>query len=53
MKKIGITLLVASFILGIVSENLPVGFPIESVIALSFGYFLLGIYILIKSKWTE
>jgi hypothetical protein len=53
MKKIGITLLVLSLILGVISENLPVGFPIESVVALSFGYFLLGIYILIKSKWIE
>jgi hypothetical protein len=53
MKKIGIVLIVSSLMLGVVSDNLPIGFPIECVVALSFGYFLLGIYILIKSKWIE
>lgn len=53
MKKIGITLLAASLILGFISDYLPIGFPIEPVVALAFGYFLLSIYILIKSKWIE
>jgi hypothetical protein len=52
MKKIGITLLVSSLILGIISDYLPIGFPIEPVVGLAFGYFLLSMYLLIKSKWN-
>jgi hypothetical protein len=51
MKKIGIVLIIAAFILGIVSDSLPKEFPIEPIVAFSFAYFLLGIYLLIKSKW--
>jgi uncharacterized protein involved in cysteine biosynthesis len=50
MKKIGILLIAASFILGIISDYLPIGFPIEPIVAFSFGYFLLGIYLLSLSK---
>lgn len=50
MRKIGIILIVASFGLGIISDNLPESFPIEPVVAIAFGCFLLGIYLLIKSK---
>lgn len=48
MKKIGIILIVASFVLGITSDYLPKEFPIEPIVALAFGYFLLGIYLLIQ-----
>jgi uncharacterized protein involved in cysteine biosynthesis len=50
MKKIAIALIVLSLILGFISDFLPIGFPIEPVVGLSFGYFLLGIYVLILSK---
>jgi uncharacterized protein involved in cysteine biosynthesis len=50
MKKIGIALVVVSLTLGFISDYLPIGFPIEPVVGLAFGYFLLGIYVLIKSK---
>jgi uncharacterized membrane protein YraQ (UPF0718 family) len=50
MRKIGILLIAASFILGIISDYLPERFPIEPIVAFSFGYFLLGIYLLILSK---
>jgi hypothetical protein len=53
MKKIGIALLVISLVLGVLSDYLPIGFPIEPFVGLAFGYFLLGIYLLIKSKWIE
>lgn len=53
MKKIGFTLLLVSFIIGYVSDSLPKGFPIEPIVMLAFGYFLLGVYLLIKSKWIE
>ena len=50
MKKIGIALVVLSLILGIVSDFLPQSMPIEPIVALSFGYFLLGVYVLILDK---
>lgn len=50
MKKIGITLIALSLILGIISDFLPKSMPIEPIVALAFGYFLLGIYTLILSK---
>jgi hypothetical protein len=50
MKKIGIVLILVSFIVGFLSDSLPKGFPIEPIVMLAFGYFLLGIYLLIKSK---
>lgn len=50
MKKIGIALIVISLILGIITDFLPKSIPIEPIVALAFGYFLLGIYVLIKSK---
>ena len=53
MKKIGIALIIASLILGVISDYLPKGFPIEPFVALSFGYFLLGIYLLIETKWIH
>jgi hypothetical protein len=50
MRKIGIFLIAASLILGRISDYLPERFPIEPIVAFSFGYFLLGIYLLILSK---
>lgn len=50
MKKIGIVLIIAAFILGIVSDYLPKESSIEPVVGLSFFYFLLGLFILIKTK---
>jgi hypothetical protein len=50
MKKIGIALITLSLILGIISDFLPQSIPIEPIVALAFGYFLLGIYLLILSK---
>jgi hypothetical protein len=50
MRKIGIALLFLSLVIGSVADSLPAGFPIEPVVGLAFGYFLLGIYLLIKSK---
>jgi hypothetical protein len=50
MKKIGIALIALSLVLGIISDYLPKSIPIEPIVALSFGYFLLGIYVLILSK---
>lgn len=47
MKKIGVLLIVAAIVLGILSDYLPKGFPIEPVVALSFAYFLLGMTLLI------
>lgn len=46
----GIVLIVLSIMIGIISGFLPESMPIEPIVALSFGYFLLGIYILILSK---
>lgn len=48
MKKIGIILIIASFVLGVTSDYLPKEFPIEPIVALAFGYLLLGIYLLIQ-----
>lgn len=53
MKKIGIALLFVSLVIGSVADSLPAGFPIEPIVFLSFGYFLLGIYVLIQSKWMD
>ena len=54
MKKIGIALISLSLILGIISDFLPKSMPIEPIVALAFGYFLLGIYTLIVcEKWME
>jgi hypothetical protein len=50
MKKIGIVLLFFSLVTGSIADSLPKGFPIEPIVMLAFGYFLLGIYLLIKSK---
>lgn len=50
MKKIGYALIVLSLLIGIICGFLPVGFPIEPIVALSFVYFLLGIYVLIIDK---
>ncbi|MFV8268456.1 hypothetical protein ACNQGP_00790 [Flavobacterium sp. GT2N3] len=50
MKKIGIALITLSLILGIITDYLPKSMPIEPIVALSFGYFLLGIYLLILTK---
>lgn len=50
MKKIGIVLIALSLIVGIISDFLPKSIPIEPIVALAFGYFLLGIYTLILSK---
>jgi hypothetical protein len=50
MKKIGIALIIISLILGIITDFLPQSIPIEPIVALSFGYFLLGIYLLILSE---
>jgi hypothetical protein len=50
MKKIGIGLMALSFVMGILSGHLPQGFPMEPFVALSFFYFLLGIYALILDK---
>ena len=50
MKKIGIALIMLSLVLGIISDYLPKSIPIEPIVALAFGYFLLGIYTLILSK---
>lgn len=47
---LGIILLIASLMIGGTSDYLPKGFPIETVVAISFVFFLLGIYLLILSK---
>lgn len=46
----GIVLIILSFMIGGISYYLPQSMPIEPIVALSFGYFLLGIYVLILSK---
>ena len=50
MKKIGYALIGVSLLIGIICDFLPVGFPIEPIVGLSFFYFLLGIYVLIREK---
>ena len=50
MKKIGYALIGVSLLIGVICGFLPVGFPIEVVVGLSFFYFLLGIYVLIREK---
>jgi hypothetical protein len=50
MKNIGYLVIVGSLVIGIIIGNLPVGFPIEPLVGISFLYFLLGIYILALDK---
>lgn len=50
MKKIGYALIAVSFAIGIASEHLPFAIPVMPFVALAFGYFLLGIYVLILDR---
>ena len=50
MKKIGYALIGLSLLIGTICGFLPVGFPVEPIVGLSFIYFLLGIYVLILDK---
>lgn len=50
MKKLGYALIVVSFAIGIASEHLPYFFDVAPFVALSFGYFLLGLYLIILEK---
>jgi hypothetical protein len=50
MKKIGVILILLSFVIGSITNDLPKYFPIEPFVGIAFGYFLLGILLLIKSK---
>ena len=50
MKKIGFALITLSLVIGFISDFLPQSIPIEPIVALAFGYLLLGIYTLILDK---
>ena len=50
MKNIGYLVIIGALAIGIIIGSVPVGFPIEPLVGISFGYFLLGIYILILDK---
>ena len=50
MKKIGYAVIGVSLLIGTVCDFLPVDFPIVPIVGLSFFYFLLGIYVLIREK---
>ncbi len=50
MKKIGVALISASLTLGSLSDYLSEEISIEPIVGFSFGFFLMGIYLLIISK---
>ncbi|MBC7748057.1 MAG: hypothetical protein H7Z76_05675 [Methylotenera sp.] len=50
MKKIGVILIIVSFLVGIITDFLPKEFPVEPLVGLAFGYFLLGILAIILDK---
>lgn len=50
MRKIGAVLIVLAMTISVLSNYLPKEFPAQPIVLLAFGYYLLGIYVLIKSK---
>jgi hypothetical protein len=50
MRTIGIILIVISFLVGILSDNLPQEYTIEPFVGMAFVYFLLGMFFLIKRE---
>lgn len=50
MKKIGVILIIISLVIGSILNYLPKDFPIEPFIGFAFGFFLLGIFVLISIK---
>lgn len=50
MKNIGIILIFISFLIGCIVDYLPKEFPIEPLVGIAFGYFLLGMALIILDK---
>jgi hypothetical protein len=50
MKLAGIILIILALLLGSATSNLPLGFPIELFVAISFIDFMVGMYLLIKGE---
>lgn len=50
MKKIGVILIIISLVIGAITNDLPEEFPIEPFVGIAFGYFLLGMAVIILDK---